>query len=92
MDRAEQTYLHPEKSLNSQAQRIVRFVGLTHPDGELRAITTLYCVLRTDVIPGAEYHHGQMSDERLFAEALRMLNYPDQLEKVIETYHNLSMF
>ncbi len=49
----------------------------------------LYGVLRDDVKPNVEHHHGQMSDERLVVEALRMLDNPDFLEKVIAAYPNI---
>lgn len=76
-----------EESLRSQAKRIARFSKVFLPKEEFRDVVILYGILRTDVIPGEPYHHGQMSDERLFAEALRMLNYPEELGRVIRTYH-----
>ena len=42
----------------------------------------LYGILRNDTMPqGVEYHHAQMSDQKIFAEALRMLGDKDSLEK-----------
>ena len=47
----------------------------------------LYVLLRTDFHPeGAQNHHGQMSDRRLFAEALKMAGDADALDKLIKAY------
>ena len=52
----------------------------------------LYGILRGDVRPeGVEYHHDEMSDQRLFAEALRMLGDAESLDKMIEAYPNISL-
>jgi hypothetical protein len=51
----------------------------------------LYAILRNDVREeGVEYHHDNMGDQRLFAEALRMLGDTDSLNKMIEAYPNIS--
>lgn len=52
--------------------------------------TILYGILRSDTAPEPKYHHSQMSDQRLFAETLRMLGDADSLEKLIEAYPNIS--
>ncbi len=53
--------------------------------------TILYGILRTDAKPkGVKYHHSQMSDQRLFAEVLRMLGDVDSLNKLINTYPHIS--
>lgn len=52
----------------------------------------LYGILRSDRVPEPKYHHSQMSDQRLFAEALRMLGDADSLKKVIEAYPNISFY
>ncbi|KKT41925.1 MAG: hypothetical protein UW30_C0003G0025 [Candidatus Giovannonibacteria bacterium GW2011_GWA2_44_13b] len=50
----------------------------------------LYAVLRGDQKPSdVEYHHEQMSDQRLFAEAMRMLDDNDALQKLIRAYPNI---
>lgn len=71
-----------------QVERIASVVGINLDNfrGHLDKITLLYGVLRSDLEPGALYHHGQMSDERLFAEALRMLNRPILLKKLMMAY------
>ena len=50
----------------------------------------LYAVMREDRKPGAEYYHGQMSDQRLFAEVLRMLEDDESLTKLKSAYYNIS--
>ncbi len=51
----------------------------------------LYVILRADAMPeGIRYHHSQMSDQRLFAEALRMLGDVDSLNKLINTHPHIS--
>ena len=77
--------------LIAQADLIARVAGITldNADGCLDVITILYGVLRTDSKPGAQYHHSQMCDQRLFAEALRMLDCPILLAKVIEAHPNI---
>jgi len=51
----------------------------------------LYAVLRGDSKPeDVKYHHSQMSDQRLFAEAVRMLWDVDSLNKMIAAYPNIS--
>jgi len=53
--------------------------------------TVLYVILRADTAPkGIKYHHNQMSDQHLFAEALRMLEDIDSLNKLINTHPNIS--
>ena len=51
----------------------------------------LYVILRLDVKPeDVEYHHSQMSDQRIFGEVLRMLGDADLLDKLIKAYPNIS--
>ena len=51
----------------------------------------LYVILRLDVKPeDVEYHHSQMSDQRIFGEVLRMLGDADSLDKLIKAYLNIS--
>lgn len=78
----------PGEHFVEQAERIAKVVGirLNNFKGHLDKITLLYGVLRSDLEPGALYHHGQMSDERLFAEALRMLNLPNLLRELKMAY------
>ena len=51
----------------------------------------LYVILRLDIKPeDVEYHHSQMSDQRIFGEVLRMLGDADLLDKLIKAYPNIS--
>ncbi|MCK9352174.1 MAG: hypothetical protein WCT49_03040 [Candidatus Paceibacterota bacterium] len=55
--------------------------------------TTLYEIMRLDKMPkGVEYHHCQMDDQRLFAEALRMIGDIDSLDKLFRTYPHITFF
>jgi len=50
-----------------------------------------YEILRTDERPaGVEYHHSSMSDQRLFAEALRMVGDTVSLEKLIAAHPHIA--
>lgn len=50
----------------------------------------LYHILRNDKKPeGAEYHHSQMSDQELFAEALRMSGDEESLSKLTAALPNI---
>lgn len=82
---------HLTDTLVVQARLIAQVAGITlnNSGGYLNAATILYGVLRTDSNPGTQHHHSQMCDQRLFAEALRMLDYPDLLAKVIEAHPNI---
>lgn len=79
------------KVLILQAEGMAELAGITllNSEGVLDPRIILYGILRTDVKPGNEYHHSQMSDQRLFAEALRMLEDVDSLQKLIEAYPNI---
>ncbi len=81
-----------DKELISQAETMARVAGITLRNSEdaLDPRTILYGILRRDTNPGVEYHHSQMSDQRLFAEVLRMLGDADSLQKLIETHPNIS--
>lgn len=51
----------------------------------------LYGILRSDIKPKEiKNHHSQMSDQHLFAEALRMLGDVGSLEKLIAAHPNIS--
>ncbi len=83
----------PTIMLIRQAERIAEFAGikLYHAENSLDQRTILYGILRADTGPeGLEHHHDQMSDQRLFAEALRMLGDADSLDKLINAYPHSS--
>jgi len=79
-------------ALIEQSELIARGAGIElHNTKEaIDPRTLLYGILRTDSKPQeAKYHHSQMSDQRLFAEALRMLEDTDALRKLIDAYPNI---
>ncbi|MDP2668495.1 MAG: hypothetical protein Q8P07_01525 [bacterium] len=69
-----------------QAMNMAKSAGLTMHKNN-KAIE-FYGLLRGDTKPeDVQYHHGQMSDQSLFLEALRMSGDADSADKLIETYH-----
>ncbi len=82
-----------DKTRTAQAENIARFAGIELCDTEdsLDPITVLYGILRADIRPEkVRHHHSQMSDQRLFAEALRMLEDAEALNKLIRAHPNIS--
>lgn len=76
-----------------QAEGIAKFAGIelhnTKDTVDQRII--LYGILRSDDKPKeVKDHHSQMSDQRIFAESLRMLGDIDSLNKLIKAYPNIS--
>lgn len=93
LTRAQDAATTTEDVLVKQAQNIAEFAGIElhnekdAPDPRV----VLYGVLRTDAKPeDTAHHHSQMSDQRLFAEALRMLGDTASLQKLIAAYPNIS--
>ncbi|MBI2064501.1 MAG: hypothetical protein HYT62_00385 [Candidatus Yanofskybacteria bacterium] len=77
----------PDNSSMAQAQTIadVADIDLNGQNGQ---IARLYSILRNDIRPEKQkYHHSDMSDHRIFREALRMLEDVDALDKLKSTYH-----
>jgi hypothetical protein len=82
-----------DKMLKTHAEVIARVANIelqsTEEMTDPRIV--LYAILRNDVREEeVEYHHDNMSDQRLFAEALRMLGDTESLNKMIEAYPNIS--
>ncbi|MEK7138684.1 MAG: hypothetical protein AAB799_00705 [Patescibacteria group bacterium] len=78
-----------DKNYIRQAQNIAGVAGieLKISDKEDPRIK-LYSVLRSDIKPeNTKHHHGQMSDQRLFLEVLRMLEDAGSAEKMKTAYH-----
>ncbi|MEK7187369.1 MAG: hypothetical protein AAB691_00805 [Patescibacteria group bacterium] len=74
----------------SQAKGIAQRAGITLL-GDTDPRIMLYAIMRSDTKPeGVEHHHSQMSDQRLFAEAARILGDKDSLKKLIEAYPKIS--
>ena len=82
------------QSLLGQAENIAKHAGivLDNSDG-VDTRVKLYAVLRADNKPeNVKYHHSQMSDQRLFAEVLRMLGDTDALNKLVDAYHKVGTY
>lgn len=76
-----------------QAENIAKFAGieLRNTEGAIDQRIILYGILRSDVRPeGVKRHRGQMSDQRIFVEALRMLGDVESVDKMIKKYPNIS--
>ena len=70
---------HAEVELNDSLETV--------PDPKI----VLYVILRLDTKPkDVEYHHSQMSDQRIFGEVLRMLGDVDSFDKLVKAYPNIS--
>ena len=91
LDRARHTVTLDNEKLVGQAEFIAGKSGFTlhNSRGALDQRTILYGILRTDANPGVKYHHSQMGDQQLFAEALKMLEDEGSLKKLIEAHPNI---
>jgi len=91
LDRAQSMAALENKSLVLQAKMIAEESGIALHSLEIASDprVILYGILRTEVNPGEKYHHSQMGDQQLFAEALRMLEDEDSLKKLIEAHPNI---
>jgi len=80
------------KTLIQQAKNIAEYAGIILENSDdVDPKVKLYAVLRADFKPeDVKDHHSQMSDQRLFAEAARMLEDVDSLNKMIIAYPNIS--
>src|SRR3989344_4674807 len=91
--RAQDAATTTEDVLVKQAQLIAEFAGieLHNEKDAIDQRAVLYGILRTDAKPeNTAHHHSQMPDQRLFAEALRMLGDTASLQKLIAAYPNIS--
>ncbi|MDO8557776.1 MAG: hypothetical protein Q7S09_01115 [bacterium] len=80
-------------TLIAQAELIAKVSGieLRNTKDTIDRRTILYGILRTDTTPKeVQYHHSQMSDQRIFGEVLRMLGDADSLDKLIKAHPNIS--
>ncbi|MBI2023703.1 hypothetical protein HYT01_04050 [Candidatus Giovannonibacteria bacterium] len=64
-------------------------IELNNPEGGLDPRVEQYLALRDFDIPGGTNHHGQMPDQQLFAEALRISGDEDSLKKLMEMHPNI---
>ena len=81
------------ETLIKQVEVMSKFAGI-ELDSAKNAINPrviLYSILRSDVRPkGIRHHHSQMSDQRIFVEALRMLGDTESVNKMIKAHPNIS--
>jgi len=85
----------PNRTSMQQVYLIAKKAGIELPvdTGSVDERIALYATLRNDPKPKDVYHHhGQMNDQRLFAEALRMAGDADSLQKLISAFPNISFF
>lgn len=78
----------------SQAEAVARIAGieLQNNEDELDKRIVLYELLRSDVQPEkVKYHHQQMTNERIFAEVLKMVGDTDSLNKFIKRYPQINI-
>ncbi len=76
----------------AQVRGMARQAGITLEDPKtgIDPSIALYAVLRKDVNSEKEkYHHSQMTDQRLFAEALRILGDFELYKKFLNAYPNI---
>ncbi|MBI2068837.1 MAG: hypothetical protein HYT67_01900 [Candidatus Yanofskybacteria bacterium] len=76
-----------------QVREIAKYSGieLRGPEYILDPRIVLYVILRGDTRPeGVKYHHGQMSDQRIFGEVLRMLGDVDSFDKLVKAHPHIS--
>lgn len=81
------------QSLKLQAEIIARTAGieLENTGDSIDKRVVLYEILRSDTRPeGVKRHHDEMSDQRIFMEALRMLGDTESINKMIEAFPNIS--
>jgi len=83
---------HKNRQYMKAAENIAEFAGIplksTEDDADPRI--KRFAILRSYQKPGGTNHHGQMNDQRLFAEALRIQGDNDALEKLIKAYPNIN--
>jgi len=91
LERVEKTEALNEHMIR-QAENITKYAGIIlDSSGGVDPKVKLYAVLRADNKPeDVKDHHSQMPDQRLFAEAARMLGDVDSLNKMIAAYPNIS--
>ncbi len=85
---------YPEDSVHHQTQTVEAISGISlDAIGDSAGIDPrlVYRILRTDVMSsGQTYHHGQMHDQQLLVETLRMLEETAAVNAVIAAHPNIS--
>ena len=82
------------KSLIRQAENIAKYAGIVlNNSGGVDPKVKLYAVFRADNKPeDVKDRHSQMSDQRLFAEVLRMFGDTDALNKLVDAHHKVGTY
>jgi len=95
-----ESILHPE--LIKQVELIAETAGIAlHNEAGVDKRALIYAILRGDPVPRApkpepgkpgdyDNHYTRMSDQRLFGEALRVVGDTGSLDKLKETYPNIT--
>ncbi len=60
-------------------------------DGSYSPVIELYVILRRDLEEGRVQYHGQLSDQAIFTEVLRMLGYPKAVQAMVERYPTIEL-
>lgn len=95
LQRTAETAAVSDTTMVEQVEKMARFAGieLQNEKSANDPRVKLYAVLRGDSKPEEiKYHHSQMSDQRLFAETLRMLGDTEALNKLIDAYHKTGTY
>ena len=80
----------PEKHAQLQVKMIAEYAGIELNKDKADQRAVLYGILRDNSqSKETQSRYSQMSDQRLFAEALRMLEDKDALNKLIEANHKI---
>ncbi|MDO8504751.1 MAG: hypothetical protein Q7S36_02760 [Candidatus Liptonbacteria bacterium] len=86
MDSAKELKKDSSQIIQALNMSLYAKIELNGPEKSADPRVLLYATLREDAGPKDNtYHYSQMSDQRLFAEALRMLGDEDSLKKMVET-------
>lgn len=89
----------PNAASIAQAEFIAKTAGivLDNETGGVDKRVVLYGIMRNDPVPSDSErtgiyndHYTRMSDQQLFAEALRMVGDSDSLQKLISKHPNIS--
>ena len=92
LQRSAETAAVSDTTMVAQVEDMAEFAGieLQKEKSANDPRVKLYAVLRGDSKPeDVKYHHSQMSDQRLFAEVLRILGDTEALSKLIDAYHKI---
>lgn len=74
-----------------QAERIAQTIGmkLKNTTEGLDPVITVYGVLREVINPEARFHLGQVCDQRIFAESLRITDHAEMIGRMYILYPNI---